>query len=109
MLIIEGALLWYWRVARGRGEWEPVVIPLDLPDGLAEGPVAHPHQEVDSAAGAALAVLASAVRAPPTTWAFIREPAVAIGAAATGTRLMGINKLVASEATDRDEQVWPAI
>lgn len=103
MLIIEDALLWYRRMARGRSEREPVVIPLDLPDGLAEGPVAHPHQEVNSAAGAALAVLAAAVRAPPAAGAFIREPAVTVVATAVGAWLVGVGELVIAEAADRDE------
>jgi len=95
-------------VAWRRGEREPVVIPLDLPDGLAEGPVAHPHQEVNSAAGAALAVLAAAVRAPPAAGAFVCEPAVAVIATAAGTWLVGIGELVIAEAADRDEQMGPA-
>lgn len=108
MLIIEGAVFWHRRVAWRRGEREPVVIPLDLPDGLAEGPVAHPHQEVNSAAGAALAVLAAAVRAPPAAGAFVCEPAVAVIATAAGTWLVGIGELVIAEAADRDEQMGPA-
>lgn len=108
MLVIERALFWRRRVARGRGERKPVVITLDLPDGLAEGPVAHPHQEVNSAAGAALAVLAAAVRAPPAAGAFICEPAVAVIATAAGTWLVGIGELVIAEAADRDEQMRPA-
>jgi len=95
-------------MASGRRERKPVVIPLDLPDGLAEGPVAHPHQEVDSAAGAALAVLAAAVRAPPAAGAFICEPAVAVIATAAGTWLVGVGELVIAEAADRDEQMGPA-
>jgi hypothetical protein len=101
-------VFWHRRVAWRRGEREPVVIPLDLPDGLAEGPVAHPHQEVNSAAGAALAVLAAAVRAPPAAGAFVCEPAVAVIATAAGTWLVGIGELVIAEAADRDEQMGPA-
>ena len=101
-------MFWHRRVAWRRGEREPVVIPLDLPDGLAEGPVAHPHQEVNSAAGAALAVLAAAVRAPPAAGAFVCEPAVAVIATAAGTWLVGIGELVIAEAADRDEQMGPA-
>lgn len=108
MLVIKHTLLWCRRVARCRGKREPVVIPLDLPDGLAEGPVAHPHQEVNSAAGAALAVLAAAVRAPPAAGAFICEPAVAVIATAAGTWLVGVGELVIAEAADRDEQMGPA-
>lgn len=108
MLVIERAVFWHRRVAWRRGEREPVVITLDLPDGLAEGPVAHSHQEVDSAAGAALAVLAAAVRAPPAAGAFICEPAVAVIATAAGTWLVGVGELVIAEAADRDEQMGPA-
>lgn len=108
MLVIEHALLWYWRMASGRCERKPVVIPLDLPDGLAKGPVAHPHQEVNSAAGAALAVLAAAVRAPPAARAFVCEPAVAVIATAAGAWLVGVGELVIAEAADRDEQMGPA-
>lgn len=108
MLIIDDAVFWHRRVAWRRGEREPVVITLDLPDGLAEGPVAHPHQEVNPAAGATLAVLAAAVRAPPAAGAFICEPAVAVIATAAGTWLVGVGELVIAEAADRDEQMGPA-